>query len=298
MQQLNIVGIIFTISESALQRWKSYRMGLYRYFVAQPDGEEILADIEHHIAEIFWETTNDNTRAINDVMMLTMIARVGNVADFMEVEVSAPYSFALEEMLPAVQGAKRTATQEKDLPKRTRLVFAPYNDDIWSLNAYRTVAKQSEDTDINTKKLYRDSKRAMLGGVAAGTAHYFQLDVVWVRLLLLAIFVGFVPTTFATGTLMSVYIICWIVLPHHPNLPESAIHRRLYRDLEEAQIAGVCAGIARYFAWDEKRVRTAFVISAFTGVGIGLYAMLWAIMPKKKVRRSFFEELETSSSVW
>ena len=61
MLQLNLVGIIFRISETALQKLKAYRLGLYRYFAPKSDGEEILADLEHHIAEIFWETTESNT---------------------------------------------------------------------------------------------------------------------------------------------------------------------------------------------------------------------------------------------
>ena len=68
MLQLNLVGIIFFISNDALQKLKAYRLRLYRYFVLKPDGEEILADIEHHIAEIFWETTEANTKPISEVL--------------------------------------------------------------------------------------------------------------------------------------------------------------------------------------------------------------------------------------
>jgi len=56
------------------------------------------------------------------------------------------------------------------------------------------------------KKLYRDDQHKTIGGVCAGLAEYFDMDVTVVRLLFVftALFmgVGFIP-----------YIIMWIVLP-------------------------------------------------------------------------------------
>ncbi|MEY4460559.1 MAG: hypothetical protein RL429_548, partial [Bacteroidota bacterium] len=57
--------------------------------------------------------------------------------------------------------------------------------------------------------------------------------------------------------------------------------RRLYRDAEEQQIAGVCAGIANYFDIDVVLVRILFaVLGIFTGFGVVLYFILWAATPK------------------
>ena len=56
------------------------------------------------------------------------------------------------------------------------------------------------------KKLYRDEYHKVIGGVCAGLAQYFEMDVTIVRLLFAFAFfvggVGFIP-----------YIILWIVLP-------------------------------------------------------------------------------------
>ena len=52
---------------------------------------------------------------------------------------------------------------------------------------------QSQSTSANyrSKKLYRDSDKGMIGGVAAGLSHYFGIDVVWIRIaLVLLIFAG------------------------------------------------------------------------------------------------------------
>lgn len=62
------------------------------------------------------------------------------------------------------------------------------------------------------KKLQRDESNKVLAGVAAGLAEYFDLDVIWVRLIfLLMVIMGF------SGVL--VYLILWIVVPPKPYIP-------------------------------------------------------------------------------
>ena len=52
------------------------------------------------------------------------------------------------------------------------------------------------------------------------------------------------------------------------------------RDPERRLIAGVCAGMARYFGIDPLWVRVAFVAaSAAGGFGIVVYLLGWAFMP-------------------
>lgn len=58
-----------------------------------------------------------------------------------------------------------------------------------------------------TKKLYRDTEKGIIGGVAAGLGHYFGIDAVWIRVvLILLVFAGF-------GTGILAYIILWIATP-------------------------------------------------------------------------------------
>ena len=56
------------------------------------------------------------------------------------------------------------------------------------------------------KKLYRDKDGGMIGGVLAGLGHYFGIDKVWLRVILLIL-------VFAYGTGILAYIILWIVMP-------------------------------------------------------------------------------------
>jgi phage shock protein C len=67
------------------------------------------------------------------------------------------------------------------------------------------------------KKLYRSAQQKMLGGVCAGLAEYFDLDVSLVRL----IFVGLALMT-ALLPMTLFYLIAWLVIPPSPvRKPES-----------------------------------------------------------------------------
>jgi len=60
-------------------------------------------------------------------------------------------------------------------------------------------------------KLYRSTQQKMLGGVCAGLAEYFDLDVSLVRL----IFVGLALMT-ALLPMTLFYLISWLVIPPSP----------------------------------------------------------------------------------
>lgn len=62
------------------------------------------------------------------------------------------------------------------------------------------------------KKLYRSLKSRMLGGVCAGLAEYFDIDVSLVRL----IFVG-IALISAIIPMVIFYIIAWIVIPSNSS---------------------------------------------------------------------------------
>lgn len=59
------------------------------------------------------------------------------------------------------------------------------------------------------KKLYRETKDRVLGGVAAGLARYFEIDVTWVRIL-------FILVTIFGGSGFLAYLVLWIAIPEQP----------------------------------------------------------------------------------
>lgn len=66
---------------------------------------------------------------------------------------------------------------------------------------------------IKSKKLYRDTEKGMIGGVAAGLSHYFGIDIVWIRIVMLLLLLG-------AGTGVLAYIIFWIVVPEAKTTAE------------------------------------------------------------------------------
>lgn len=102
--------------------------------------------------------------------------------------------------------------------------FLPWNLDfsfslgIWALIAYIVLwvilpVSYEEPEDKNIKKLYRNPDDKTLGGVASGLAAYFNVEVIWVRLL----FIGLI---FAGGAGFVIYLILWIITPQAKSITE------------------------------------------------------------------------------
>ncbi len=68
---------------------------------------------------------------------------------------------------------------------------------------------------MNNNRLFRNTENKMIGGVAAGLAEYFQIDVTVVRILLVLAF--FIPKPFP---IVLIYIVFWIVMPDSAKRPK------------------------------------------------------------------------------
>jgi len=81
------------------------------------------------------------------------------------------------------------------------------------------------------------------------------------------------------------------VLPSYESKP---IRKKLYRDLNNSIIAGVCAGLAEYFGISVLLVRILMLfISPILGAGILLYIILWSVIPSnKRVKKSEYLQQE------
>ncbi|WP_291783204.1 PspC domain-containing protein [Cecembia sp.] len=89
---------------------------------------------------------------------------------------------------------------------------------IWALIAYVILwvilpVSYDEPEDKHIKKLYRNPDDRTLGGVASGLAAYFNIEVLWVRLL-------FIALIFAGGAGFVIYIILWIITPQAKSITE------------------------------------------------------------------------------
>ncbi|MGB3850775.1 MAG: PspC domain-containing protein [Tunicatimonas sp.] len=239
---INISGILFHVEEDGYELLKNYLATINRYFATYEDSQEITNDIESRIAEVFLSKLSPSQQVITRPNVEAVIAAMGSVEDF-----------AAEEVLEEPKFQRRSTYEEAP----------PYS-------------------TTEPKKLHRDTQRKILGGVAAGVAHYFKTDPLWMRLLLLLLLFADAFITF--GALSSItlisYIVLWIVLPGRDDMTLDAKVKKLFRNPDDQVLGGVSSGIAAYFGLDATVIRVLFVASIFFGgAGFIAYIVLWIITP-------------------
>lgn len=184
IKKCSIGGISFTLEQNAYDALNKYIDTLKAAYKEDPDGEEIMADIEARIAELIL-----STQSAEGVVALPLIENI------------------IKQL-----GTPHEIDEEK------------------ADNAPRS----TEHTDINgnpriPRRMYRDLENSKLGGVCAGLAKYFNIDPTWIRLAmfvpLLLSSIGTIPIydgpnfhlSIFMGNLFSLlvvaYIIMWFVVP-------------------------------------------------------------------------------------
>ncbi|SNT16649.1 phage shock protein C (PspC) family protein [Ekhidna lutea] len=245
---INIGGIIFHIEEDGYDKLKNYLDSINKYFSSFEDSKEIIDDIEGRIAEIFLSKLEEGKQIITPEDVNDLIATMGTTKDFEASIESEPE--------PEPKKEEEKAKEEpKDEPK---------------------------DSYEKAKRLYRDSKRKVIGGVAAGIANYFGIDPIWVRLLMLA-FLFNIFFWGLSGFIFLTYIILWIAIPASDKLEDDKAIKKLFRSTDDRVLGGVSGGIASYFGTDPVVIRVLFVVSIFLGgAGLLAYIILWIITPEAK----------------
>jgi phage shock protein C len=61
------------------------------------------------------------------------------------------------------------------------------------------------------------------------------------------------------------------------------MNKKLYRSRNDKMLAGICAGLARYFELDPTLVRLGMVVAALISMGGGVlfYLIAWLIVPQE-----------------
>jgi len=119
----------------------------------------------------------------------------------------------------------RQVINENDIEEVMEIMGKPedymVDDEMFTDDTYRTHDRRK------TKKLYRDADDKFLGGVSSGIAHYFNVDVIWIRIAWLIAAFGF-------GFGFIVYPILWILLPQANTTAE-----KLEMEGEEVNISNI-----------------------------------------------------------
>ncbi|KUG08452.1 PspC domain-containing protein [Solirubrum puertoriconensis] len=259
---INLQGLIFHIEEDGYEVLQRYLQDVKAYFSTYRGHEEIVADIEGRIAEIFAARLSSTKQVITFEDVEAVVAKMGRVQDFQQdgqldddddVADTASYGQPLG-------GGAYAGTSTATAP-------AP------------TVVEEP-------RRLYRDMTNRRVAGVAAGLARYFNINPLWVRLIfigtLFSPIIGDILGALPAISLLT-YVVLWIALPKRFDdrpMPDDDVTRKLFRDTDSGSIGGVAAGLAAYMGIEVAILRIVFVLSIFLGgTGLLLYLILWMVVP-------------------
>lgn len=156
---INLANILFHIDEKAFNKLQRYLEAIKRSFAGTAGSDEIIADIEARIAELFHEKMESERQVITMKEVDEVIQVMGQPEDYM------------------------------------------VDEDIFEDEPRSSSAPKSK-----VKKLYRDIDNKYIGGVCSGLEYYLGFDALWIRIIFifLALFTGF-------GFIA--YILLWILVP-------------------------------------------------------------------------------------
>lgn len=247
---INISGIIFHIEEDGYEVLKKYLDSINKYFSSFEDSSEILADIESRIAEIFLGKLNEGKQVITGEDVNTLMTTMGSVRDFQAAEEQEFSQAETSERREQGSSSSQAGSQAESAPYTTpramvrdqkrkilggvcaglanywnidavwvRLLFALFTFVYFAgLFVYLVMwiampgSYELEEPSVK-RKLFRDSDKKVLGGVAGGLAAYFGMDLTAVRIL-------FVIFTFFGGLGLIAYIVLWVVLPEARSITD------------------------------------------------------------------------------
>src|SRR3954468_2668358 len=106
-------------------------------------------------------------------------------------------------------------------------------------------------TTQSTRRLERLPTQGKIAGVCAGIAAYLETDVALVRAVW--VLLSLVPGALIGGVLA--YAAAWLLMPVSVAPVVPTLSKRVTRPQGDRKIAGVCAGLARYFDLDVTAVR-------------------------------------------
>ena len=254
IKKCSIAGISFTLEKNAYEALQAYIKSLNDTYKNNPDGEEIIADIEARIAELIL-STQPADGIVAKPLIDNIIKQLGSAEEIDE------------------EGAEH----------------------------------QAETIDQNgnpriPRRLYRDLENKKLGGVCAGVANYFDVDPTWIRL---AMFIPLALTMFGsveilrwitpvTGNLFGFvvigYIIMWFTIPAASSARQKlemkgervtarnihgATHTAAPDERERTLLANVVVAAGKLMLIIIKVIALFFLIGLVTGVSVlGFVAMV------------------------
>ncbi len=162
-----------------------------------------------------------------------------------------------------------------------------------SSQAYSSASSATQE-NFNTynasgsKRLFRNENSKVVGGVCSGIANYLGMDVVVVRVIFIVLF----------GALFIPYLVLWVAVPSSASVVIGSPRKKLFRDVDDKIIGGVCSGIANYFGINVWIPRVLFLLPilsflsgnwgdfsdvfriGFSPSALIIYIILWLVIPE------------------
>ena len=264
---INFQGRVVMIEEVAYDQLKDYIESLRLHFAEEEGHEEIINDIESRISELFEDVIKKGKPCVTQDDLQAIIDSIGRPSDFEQADLAdAGINSSAHPHQERVNTAHGT-NEEKN-------------------------SKSTADSG-RPRHLFRDENNKKIGGVCSGIANFFGIDPTIVRLIALVLL-------FVYGTGLLAYIILWICVPSSAVQVIGSSQRKLFRDISNKTIGGVCAGLANYFDVSIGVTKAVFVVGAlisfpltvfgnihfggffFPGINsffISLYIILWIVVP-------------------
>ncbi|RSK43246.1 PspC domain-containing protein [Hymenobacter perfusus] len=279
---INLQGMIFHIEEDGYEVLSRYLAEVKAHFSGYRGHEEIVADIESRIAELFAARLSGLKQVITLEDVEAMTTKMGRVRDFQSADEAEDEEELLAEAVANGSAQGTYAGSTSGASRRAK--------------SGPEAAADADTTEAAPKQMYRDMAHRKVAGVAAGLAHYFGTNPLWIRIGLLVLFLA-VPAVFddtplnnfgerVAGITLLAYIILWVVLPKRYDTTDpdtDPAFKKLYRDTDNGKVGGVSAGLAAYLRVDVVVVRIAFLLLLIAGsLGFWLYIILWILLPEAK----------------
>jgi phage shock protein PspC (stress-responsive transcriptional regulator) len=255
---INFQGRILPIEEASYETLKQYIESLRQYFDAEEGRDEIINDIECRIAELCDDRLKKGAVCITEDDMRLIIESIGRPADFeaqdgFEATTNANSSNPKQEQFSDNdENPKRLYRDEQNKviggvcagianylkldPLLVRVLWVLlFGISLFAYVLLWIAVPNTSTTQIGSarKRLFRDIDAKVIGGVCAGLSKYFDVKVIYIRLLFLVPsillvlnwnhfhlfqfwefddFPNFIELTFSPSAVF-VYIVLWLVLP-------------------------------------------------------------------------------------
>jgi phage shock protein PspC (stress-responsive transcriptional regulator) len=158
---INLGGVVFSIDEDAYELLKVYLDKIESHFSDEGERNDILADIESRMAELFSEGNSARIKPVTIYDVEQVIAIMGDPGDIGEM---------------SEEGGTASSSENIFSGRKTN------------------------------RRIYRDVDNRLLGGVCSGISAYWSIDVVWIRII-------FVILTLMVFSGVLVYLLLWLVIP-------------------------------------------------------------------------------------